>query len=63
MRRKCDYCGRYYDADKRNLNRGWGFAVLNRAPQVSARNRNPDTTNSELNETIGDEFFGTMRLT
>lgn len=25
MRRKCDYCGRYYDADKRNLNRGWGL--------------------------------------
>lgn len=24
IRRKCDNCGTEYDADTRNLNRGWG---------------------------------------
>lgn len=25
MKRKCDYCGLVYDADPRNLKRGWGL--------------------------------------
>ena len=25
MKRKCDVCGKEYNADKRNLKRGWGL--------------------------------------
>lgn len=25
MKRKCDYCGREYEAEPRNLKRGWGL--------------------------------------
>lgn len=25
MKRKCDYCGKEYEADSRNLKRGWGL--------------------------------------
>ena len=25
MKRKCDLCGKNYDADERNLKRGWGL--------------------------------------
>jgi predicted nucleic acid-binding Zn-ribbon protein len=25
MKRKCDNCGKEYEADKRNINRGWGL--------------------------------------
>lgn len=25
MKRKCDNCGKEYDADERNLKRGWGL--------------------------------------
>lgn len=25
MKRKCDYCGKEYEADNRNIKRGWGL--------------------------------------
>ena len=30
MKRKCDYCGREYEADPRNVNRGWGLCCSKR---------------------------------
>ena len=30
MKRKCDYCGKIYDADKRNIKRGWGLCCSKR---------------------------------
>lgn len=32
IKRKCDNCGKEYNADTRNLRRGWGVVVVRVAP-------------------------------
>jgi len=41
IKRKCDYCGKEYLADKRNLNRGWGLCCSKSCAAKKRERRKP----------------------
>lgn len=47
MKRKCDYCSREYNADERNLKRGWGLCCSKKCAakkrEKSKPNYDPET--------------------
>lgn len=44
MKRNCDNCGKEYEADKRNVNRGWGLCC---SKSCAAQKREKDRTSGE----------------
>lgn len=48
-KRNCNYCGKEYQADNRNLKRGWGLCC-NKSCSASLRERSKPTWNAETVE-------------
>lgn len=46
MKRKCDNCGKEYEADNRNLNRGWGLCC-SKSCAAKKRERSKPTYNAD----------------
>ena len=46
VKRKCDHCGDYYDADTRNLKRGWGLCC-NKSCAAKKREQNKPNYDSK----------------
>lgn len=46
MKRNCDHCGREYEADQRNVNRGWGLCC-SKSCAASKREKSKTGYNTE----------------
>lgn len=46
MKRNCDYCGREYEADERNVKRGWGLCC-SKSCAANKREKTKPNYNSE----------------
>jgi len=52
MKRNCDYCGKEYKTDQRNINRGWGLCC-SKSCAASKREKSKQNYNSSLNQSTG----------
>jgi hypothetical protein len=67
--RNCDNCGKLYDADKRNLNRGWGLCCSKSCAASNREKSRPDydpatvARNNSIREgRMTDEDFASLPL-
>lgn len=69
MKRNCDNCGHEYEADERNLKRGWGLCCSKscaaKKREMSKPGYNPETVarnnDKRINGGIDENLYGTYR--
>ena len=62
MKRNCDYCGREYEADKRNLKRGWGLCCSKSCAAHKREKSRPDYDPIKVmeNNRIREEWYDNL---